>query len=135
MQYDIILVTGEYYADHPLSPAGVIVKVLRDKGFKVGIIEKPDWKSAEDFLKLGKPKLCFGVTSGSIDSMLLNYTPLKRLRKDDKHNPYDSKIPDRAVINYCNKLKQLFKGSKIVIGGIEASMRRFAHYDYWDNKL
>lgn len=135
MQYDIILVTGEYYADHPLSPAGVIVKVLKDKGFKVGIIEKPDWNSDEDFLKLGVPKLCFGVTSGSIDSMLLNYTPLKRLRKDDQYNPYDSGVPDRAVINYCNKLKQLFKGSKIVIGGIEASMRRFAHYDYWDNKL
>ncbi|MBN1156107.1 YgiQ family radical SAM protein [Candidatus Woesearchaeota archaeon] len=134
-QHDIIVVSGEYYADHPSSSVGVIVRVLEDKGFSVGVIEKPDWKTDRDFLKLGKPRLFFGVTSGSIDSMLLNYTPLKKPRKEDKNNPYDSGIPDRAVLVYCNKLRQLFKGSKIVLGGVEASLRRFTHYDYWDNNL
>ncbi|MBU0615800.1 MAG: YgiQ family radical SAM protein [Nanoarchaeota archaeon] len=134
-QYDIIIVTGDYYVDHPLSVAGILVKVLEDKGYTVGIIEKPDWKTDKDFLKLGAPRLFFGVTSGAVDSMLSNYTPLKKKRSEDKNSPYDSGIPDRAVIVYCNKLRQLFKSSKIVIGGIEASMRRFTHYDYWDNAV
>jgi uncharacterized radical SAM protein YgiQ len=134
-KYDIIIVSGEYYADHPFSGIGMIVKVLEDNGFSVAVIEKPDWKKDNDFLKFGKPRLFFGVSSGSIDSMLVNYTPLKKKRSEDRNNPYDSGIPDRSVIVYCNKLKQLFKETKIVIGGIESSMRRFAHYDYWDNDL
>jgi uncharacterized radical SAM protein YgiQ len=134
-QYDIILVSGEYHVDHPLSSVGVLVKVLQDKGYSVAVIEKPDWKTDKDFLKYGKPKLFFGITSGSIDSMLVNYTPLKKKRSEDKHNPYNSGIPDRAITVYCNKLRQLFKESVLVIGGIEASMRRFTHYDYWENRL
>ncbi len=129
---DIILITGEYYDDHPLSPVGVIAKVLDAKGYRVGIIEKPEMQ--EHYTKLGTPRLCFGVTSGSIDSMVHNYTPLKRKRIEDKYSDA-TKLPDRAVIYYCNKLKQYFKSSVIVIGGIEASLRRFAHYDYWDNAL
>jgi uncharacterized radical SAM protein YgiQ len=134
-QYDIILVSGEYYVDHPLSSVGVLVKVLNDKGYSVAVIEKPDWKTDKDFLKYGKPKLFFGITSGSIDSMLVNYTPLKKKRSEDKHNPYNSGIPDRAITVYCNKLRQLFKDTILVIGGIEASMRRFSHYDYWENRV
>jgi len=138
--FDIILFTAEYYDDHPLSPAGVIARVLNAKGFDVGIIEKP--KSKEDFLKLGAPRLCFCVTSGSIDSMLNNYTPLKKIRGEDEHSSVNE-MPDRAVIFYCNKIREYFKehyrnaggSAKIVIGGIEASLRRFAHYDYWDNRL
>jgi uncharacterized radical SAM protein YgiQ len=130
--FDVILITGEYYDDHPLSPTGVIARVIDAKGFKVGIIEKPE--SKEQFVKLGPPKLCFCVTSGSLDSMLNNYTPLKRKRMQDKYSSV-TKIPDRAVIFYCNKIKEYFKSSKIVIGGIEASLRRFAHYDYWDNNI
>ncbi len=113
--FDVILITGEYYDDHPLSPAAVIARVIDAKGFNVGIIEKPE--SKEQFIKLGPPKLCFCVTSGSIDSMLNNYTPLKRKRKDDRYSSV-TKIPDRAVIFYCNKIKENFKSSKIVIGGI-----------------
>lgn len=147
--FDILLLTAEYYDDHPLSPAGVIARVLDAKGFKVGIIEKP--KSKEDFLRLGAPKLCFCVTSGSIDSMLNNYTPLKKKRGEDEHSSVNE-MPDRAVIFYCNRIREYFKehyrnrnnlnahgasdgsgSAKIVIGGIEASLRRFAHYDYWDN--
>ena len=133
--FDIILVSGDPYADHPLSPVGVIARVLDAKGYKVGIIERPDWTSDRDFLKLGRPRLFFGVTSGSIDSCLANYTPLLRRREKDEHAPYSSGKPDRAVIVYCNKLKHLFPGIPIVIGGIEASLRRFAHYDYWENRV
>jgi len=129
---DIILITGEYYDDHPLSPVGIIAKVIDAKGYRVGIIEKPETK--EQFTKLGAPRLCFGVTSGSIDSMVHNYTPLKRKRIEDRHSDV-TKLPDRAVIFYCNKLRQYFKSCVIVIGGIEASLRRFAHYDYWDNNV
>lgn len=130
--FDIIIVSAEYYDDHPSSGIGILARVLNAKGFNVGIIEKP--KSKEDFTKLGVPKLCFCITSGSIDSMVNNYTPLKRRRADDKYNSVDE-VPDRAVIFYCNKIKEYFKQCKIVIGGIEASLRRFAHYDYWDNKI
>jgi len=130
--FDVIIVSGEYYDDHPLSPAGVIARVLDARGFSVGIIEKP--KSSADFTRLGRPNLFFGVTSGSIDSMLNNYTPLKKERIDDKHSSAID-MPNRAVIFYCNKIRESHKQVKIVIGGIEASLRRFAHYDYWDNKL
>ncbi|MGQ9801401.1 MAG: YgiQ family radical SAM protein [Candidatus Saccharicenans sp.] len=133
--FDVILVSGDPYADHPLSPVGVIARVLDVRGYKVGIIERPDWTSDWDFLKLGQPRLFFGVTSGSIDSCLANYTPLLRRREKDEHAPYSSGKPDRAVIVYCNKLKHLFPGIPIVIGGIEASLRRFAHYDYWENRV
>ncbi|MBW6451991.1 MAG: YgiQ family radical SAM protein [DPANN group archaeon] len=132
--FDIILITAEYYDDHPLSPAGVIAKILDAKGYNVGIIEAPDWKKDDDFLKLGTPKLCFCVTSGSIDSMLNNYTPLKRQRSEDPHAKMNL-MPDRTLIVYCNKIKRLFKRKPIVLGGIEASLRRFAHYDYWDNSV
>ena len=133
--FDIILVSGEPYVDHPMSPAGVIARVLDAEGYRVGIIDRPDWKTDRDFLKLGAPRLFFGVTSGSIDSMLVNYTPLKRRREKDEHAPYASAMPDRAVIVYCNILRCLFPGSRLVLGGIEASLRRFAHYDYWDDNV
>ncbi|MBC7363964.1 MAG: YgiQ family radical SAM protein [Candidatus Aminicenantes bacterium] len=133
--FDIILVSGDPYADHPLSPVGLIARVLDARGYKVGIIEKPDWTSDQDFLQLGRPRLFFGITSGSIDSCLANYTPLLRRREKDEHAPYSSGKPDRAVIVYCNKVKHLFPGVPIVIGGIEASLRRFAHYDYWENRV
>ncbi len=127
--FDVIIVTAEYYDDHPLSGVGIIARVLDSKGYKVGVIEKP--KAKEDFMKLGTPDLCFCITSGSIDSMVNNYTPMKRKRKNHTVN----EMPDRAVIYYCNKIKEYFKQSKIVIGGIESSLRRFAHYDYWNNKI
>ena len=130
--FDIIIVTAEYHDDHPLSGTGIIARVLDSKGFSVGIIEKPTRK--EDFTRLGIPKLCFCVTSGSIDSMLNNYTPLKKKRVFDEHS-LTYEMPDRAVIVYCNKLREYFKQCKLVIGGIEASLRRFTHYDYWENRV
>ncbi len=133
--FDIILVSGEPYVDHPLSAIGVIARVLDAKGFRVGVIGRPDWTRDRDFLRLGKPRLFFGITSGSMDSLLVNYTPLKRERAKDPHSPHHSGIPDRAVLVYSNIVKRLFPGSPIVIGGIEASLRRFAHYDYWENRV
>jgi uncharacterized radical SAM protein YgiQ len=134
-EFDVILISGEPYVDHPLSAVGVIARVLDAKGYRVGVIGRPDWKRDTDFLKLGKPRLYFGLTSGSMDSLLVNYTPLKRRRAEDPHEPYCSGIPDRAVLVYANKIKHLFPGSTIVLGGIEASLRRLAHYDYWENKV
>lgn len=133
--FDIILVSGDPYADHPLSPVGVIARVLDADGYKVGVIARPDWTSTEDFARLGQPRLFFGVTSGSIDSCLANYTPLLRRREKDPRARYLSGKPDRAVIVYCNQLKRLFAHIPIVIGGIEASLRRLAHYDYWENRV
>jgi uncharacterized radical SAM protein YgiQ len=133
--FDIILVSGEPYADHPLSPVGMIARVLDAEGYKVGVIECPDWRGKGDFLKLGRPRLFFGITAGSIDSMLVNYTPLKRERAVDPNAPFQSRMPDRAVIVYANRVRELHKGATIVLGGIEASLRRFAHYDYWGDDV
>jgi len=130
--HDIILITAEPYEDHPLSPVGVIARVLDAKGYKVGIIEGP--KTGKDFTRLGRPRLFFGITSGSVDAMVNNYTPMKRKRDQDPHSRV-TPMPDRAVTVYCNGIKRAFKGSVMVIGGIEASLRRFAHYDYWDNNI
>src|SRR3989344_8206183 len=133
MEYDIVFVTGELYFDHPLCGIAIIKHLLEKNGYKVGIIEMPKNKSKIE--KLGKPKLFFGVSSGSIDSMVRNYTPLKKLRIDDENLDYNETVPDRAVIVYSNWIKSKFKDSIIAIGGVEAGLRRFVHYDYWDNKL
>jgi uncharacterized radical SAM protein YgiQ len=133
--FDIILVSGDPYADHPLSPVGVIARVLDARGYRVGVIGSPDWKRDDDFLKLGRPRLFFGVTSGAIDSLLVNYSPLKRDRARDRNVPHVARMPDRAVIVYANKIRELHRGVPIVLGGIEASLRRFAHYDYWDDAV
>jgi uncharacterized radical SAM protein YgiQ len=132
--YDIIFITGDEYYDHPSCGIAMLRHVLEDEGYSVGIIAKPDWKRNDDFVKLGRARLFFGVTSGAIDSMLNNYTPLKKKRAEDKH-AYWNPMPDRAVTVYCNKIRELFKGSVIVIGGVEASLRRFSHYDYWENRV
>lgn len=133
MQYDIILVSGEIFFDHPLSGIALLKRLLEKHGYTVGVIEMPQREA--DITKLGKPNLFFGVSSGAIDSMVRNYTPLKKRREDDKHLDYHESVPDRAVIVFSNWIKHKFKESIIVLGGTEASVRRFVHYDYWDNKL
>ncbi|MEM4267773.1 MAG: YgiQ family radical SAM protein [Candidatus Woesearchaeota archaeon] len=131
--FDIVIITGDAYMDHPMSGVAVIKKLLEHKGYSVAVIDQPDWRKNHDFMKYGKPRLFFAVTSGCMDSMLANYTPMKRKRKDKAS--FGVGRPDRAVIVYCNKLKELFKGVPIVIAGVEASTRRLAHYDYWDNAV
>jgi len=135
MQYDIILITGDPYIDHPLNGTAIIKRYLEKNRFTVGVIESPNWKSNKDFKKLGAPKLFFGVASGAMDSMVENYTPLKKDREEDKYSKFKKTKPDRAILVYCNRIKENYKDVPIVLGGIEASLRRFTHYDYWFNKL
>ena len=137
-EVDIILFSGDAYIDHPSFGAAVIGRVLEHAGYKVAIVPQPDWRGDHrDFTKLGRPRLFFGVTAGSMDSMVNHYTAAKRLRSDDAYTP-EGKAgmrPDYCTITYCNILKQLYPDVPIVIGGIEASMRRLTHYDYWSNRL
>ena len=134
---DVILVTGDAYVDHPSFGMAVIGRVLEAHGFRVGIISQPDWTSKDDFMKLGKPNLYFGVTAGNMDSMINRYTADKKLRHDDAYTPGNvgGKRPDRAVTVYSQRCREAFKGVPVIIGGIEASLRRIAHYDYWSEKV
>jgi uncharacterized radical SAM protein YgiQ len=135
-QFDIILVNGDAYVDHPSFGTALIGRVLWDKGYTVGIIAQPDWKSDRDFTVLGAPRLFFGVSSGSVDSMVNNFTPNLKRRKKDVYSPGGiPRRPDRATIVYADRLHALYPGIPIVIGGIEASLRRFAHYDYWQDRI
>ncbi|MBD7910327.1 YgiQ family radical SAM protein [Clostridium cibarium] len=134
---DFILVTGDAYVDHPSFGTAIIGRTLESQGFTVGIIAQPDWHNTDDFKKLGTPRYGFLVNSGNIDSMVNHYTAAKKKRHDDLYSPGGKSgfRPDRAVIVYCNRIREAFKDIPIVIGGIEASLRRFAHYDYWSNKV
>lgn len=134
-QIDFICVTGDAYVDHPSFGIIVVARLLESMGFRVGILAQPDYKNDHDFTKFGEPKYGFFVSSGCIDSMVNHYTAAKRKRSDDVYTPGNvaGKRPDRAVAVYCNKIRQIYPNTAIVIGGIEASLRRFAHYDYWDD--
>lgn len=136
-QLDFIIVTGDAYVDHPSFGTAIIGRTLESQGFTVGVIPQPRWDSVEDFKKLGTPKYAFLVNSGNIDSMVNHYTAAKKKRHDDLYSPGGKSgfRPDRAVIVYCNKIREAFKDIPIIIGGIEASLRRFAHYDYWSDKV
>jgi uncharacterized radical SAM protein YgiQ len=132
----VIIVSGDAYVDHPAFGAAIIGRALWDAGYTVGIIDQPDWKKDEDFKRLGIPRLFFGVTSGNVDSMVNNYTPNLKRRGEDAYSPGGAlKRPDRAEIVYTNRVHSLFPGVPIVLGGIEASLRRFAHYDYWSDSV
>ena len=134
---DVILVTGDAYVDHPSFGMAIVGRVLEAQGFRVGIIAQPDWRSTADFERLGAPKLFFGITAGNMDSMVNRYTADKRVRSDDAYTPAGSggKRPDRSVIVYAQRVREAFADSPIVIGGIEASLRRIAHFDYWQEKV
>ena len=134
---DIILVTGDAYIDHPSFGMALIGRLLEAQGFRVGIISQPDWTSAEDFKKLGAPNLFFGVTGGNMDSMVNRYTSDKKIRSNDAYTPDGEagKRPDRAVNVYSHRCREAYKNVPIIIGGIEASLRRIAHYDYWSDKV
>jgi len=136
-QLDFIIITGDAYIDHPSFGTAIIGRTLENEGFTVGIIAQPNWDSVDDFRKLGKPKYGFLINSGNIDSMVNHYTTSKKKRRTDLYSPGGEMghRPDRAVIVYCNRAREAFKNVPIIIGGIEASLRRFAHYDYWDNKV
>lgn len=134
---DIILITGDAYIDHPSFGMALIGRLLEAQGFRVGIISQPDWNSAADFRQLGKPNLFFGVTAGNMDSMVNRYTSDRKPRSDDAYTPNGeaNKRPDRAVTVYAQRCREAFAGTPVVIGSIEASLRRIAHYDYWSDKV
>ncbi len=134
---DIILVTGDAYIDHPSFGMALVGRLLEAQGFRVGIIAQPDWQSAEPFKVLGRPQLFFGVTAGNMDSMVNRYTSDRRLRHDDSYSPEGAggKRPDRASIVYAQRCREAYRDVPIMLGGIEASLRRIAHYDYWSDKV
>ncbi len=134
---DVIIVTGDAYVDHPSFGMAIMGRLLEAQGFRVGIIAQPDWQSAEPFKQLGKPNLFFGITAGNMDSMVNRYTSDKRIRSDDAYTPggQGGKRPDRSVVVYAQRAREAFKDVPIVIGGIEASLRRIAHFDYWSEKV
>jgi uncharacterized radical SAM protein YgiQ len=134
---DIIIVTGDAYVDHPSFGMAIMGRLLEAQGFRVGIIAQPDWQSAEPFKQLGKPNLFFGITAGNMDSMVNRYTSDKRIRSDDAYTPggMGGKRPDRSVVVYAQRAREAYKDVPIVIGGIEASLRRIAHFDYWSEKV
>ena len=137
-ELDVILFTGDAYVDHPSFGISVIARVLEDRGYRVAIVPQPNWRDdLRDFKKLGKPRLFFGVTAGAMDSMVNHYTAAKRLRSNDAYTPEGkaNMRPDYASKVYSNILKDLYPDTPIVLGGVEASLRRLAHYDYWQDKI
>ncbi|MBD9415703.1 YgiQ family radical SAM protein [Pseudomonas sp. PDM16] len=134
---DIIIVTGDAYVDHPSFGMAIIGRLLEAQGFRVGIIAQPDWRSKDDFMKLGQPNLFFGVAAGNMDSMINRYTADKKVRSDDAYTPggLAGKRPDRASLVYSQRCKEAYSQTPVILGGIEASLRRIAHYDYWQDKV
>ena len=136
-QCDVILVTGDAYIDHPSFGMALIGRLLEAQGFRVGIISQPDWHSAEPFRALGKPRLYFGITAGNMDSMVNRYTSDRKIRSEDAYTPNGAadRRPDRALLVYAQRAREAYSDANIVIGSIEASLRRIAHYDYWSDKV
>ena len=136
-QLDFVYIIGDAYVDHPSFGPAIISRVLESHGYTVGIISQPDWHSAEEFRRLGRPRLAFLISAGNIDSMVNHYTSAKKRRSSDAYTPGGEagKRPDRATIVYANRVREAYRGVPVIIGGIEASLRRFAHYDYWDDKV
>lgn len=136
-QLDFLYIVGDAYVDHPSFGHAIISRVLEKHGYKVGIVALPNWRSVDDFKRMGRPKLGVLVSAGNIDSMVNHYTASKKRRSDDSYAPGNKagQRPDRATIVYCNRIREAYGDIPILIGGVEASLRRFAHYDYWDDKI
>lgn len=136
-ELDVVFVSGDAYVDHPSFGVPLLARLLESRGYRVGIIAQPDWRSKESFMVFGRPKLFFAVSAGAMDSMVAHYTPARKLRRDDAYTPGNKHgaRPNRACIVYTSRIKEAYKDIPVVIGGIEASLRRFAHYDYWENCL
>lgn len=136
-ELDVVIVTGDAYLDHPSFAMSILGRTLEAAGFRVGIISQPDWHSCEDWKRFGKPRLFFGISAGNMDSMINHYTANRKVRNDDAYSP-GGKIglrPDRATLSYCQRAREAFKGVPVIAGGVEASLRRLAHYDYWSDKV
>ncbi len=136
-EVDVVFVSGDAYVDHPAFAAGILARVLEAKGFRVGVLAQPDWRSCEAFKTFGRPRLFFAVSAGNMDSMLNHYTANRKVRNDDAYSPGGAigLRPDRATKAYCQRAREAYKGVPIIAGGVEASLRRLAHYDYWSDKV
>lgn len=136
-ELDVVFVSGDAYIDHPAFGVPLLARWLEKHGFRVGIIAQPDWRSKDAFMSLGRPRLCFAVSAGAMDSMVAHYTPARKLRHDDAYTPGNrhGARPNRATIIYTSRLKEAYRDVPVIIGGIEASLRRFAHYDFWEDKV
>lgn len=136
-ELDVVIVTGDAYIDHPSFAMSILGRVLEAAGFRVGIISQPNWHSCEDWKRFGRPKLFFGISAGNMDSMINHYTANRKVRNDDAYSP-GGRIglrPDRATLSYCQRAREAYKGVPVIAGGVEASLRRLAHYDYWSDKV
>lgn len=136
-QVDVVIVTGDAYIDHPSFAMSILGRTLEAAGFRVGIVSQPDWHSCQDWQRFGRPRLFFGISAGNMDSMINHYTANRKVRNDDAYSP-GGKIglrPDRATLSYCQRAREAFKGVPVIAGGVEASLRRLAHYDYWSDKV
>lgn len=134
---DVVIVTGDAYVDHPSMAMAILGRVLEAAGFRVGIISQPDWHSCDDWQRFGRPRLFFGISAGNMDSMINHYTANRKVRNKDAYSP-GGRIglrPDRATLSYCQRARQAYKGTPVIAGGVEASLRRLAHYDYWSEKV
>jgi uncharacterized radical SAM protein YgiQ len=136
-ELDIIFISGDAYIDHPTFGVPLLARLLESRGFRVGIIAQPDWKTTEAFKVLGRPRLFFAISAGAMDSMVAHYTPARKLRRDDSYTPGNrhGARPNRAIFVYTSRVKEAYKDVPVVIGGIEASLRRFAHYDFWEDRV
>ena len=136
-ELDVLFISGDAYVDHPSFGTALLARLLESEGFRVGIIAQPDWRDLNTFKIMGRPRLFAAVSAGAMDSMVNHYTAARKVRNDDAYTPGGKAgaRPNRAVIAYTAAIKGAFKGLPVVIGGIEASLRRLAHYDYWDNKV
>ena len=136
-QVDVVFVTGDAYVDHPSFAMAILGRVLEAAGFRVAILSQPNWQSCADWRRFGPPRLFFGISAGNMDSMINHYTANKKVRNDDAYSP-GGRIgmrPDRATLAYCQRAREAYKGIPVVAGGVEASLRRLAHYDYWSDKV
>src|SRR3954449_8606473 len=136
-ELDVVIVTGDAYVDHPAFGPVLIARFLEGRGYKVGVIAQPQWTSTEDIARMGRPRLFVGISAGNLDSMLNRLTAQKKMRSEDQYSPggKPGSRPNRATIVYANLCRQAFPGLPIVLGGIEASLRRIAHYDYWSDQV
>ncbi|MFO0915621.1 MAG: YgiQ family radical SAM protein [Pirellulales bacterium] len=136
-ELDVVIITGDAYIDHPSFAMAILGRVLESAGYRVGIVSQPDWRSCDDWRRLGRPRLFFGISAGNMDSMINHYTANKKVRNNDAYSP-GGRIglrPDRATLAYCQRAREAFKGVPVIAGGVEASLRRLAHYDYWSDKV
>src|SRR5215208_7874072 len=134
---DIVFISGDAYVDHPSFAMAILARVLEAEGFRVGMLSQPDWKSCEPWRQFGRPRLFFGISAGNMDSMINHYTANKKVRNDDAYSP-GGRIglrPDRATLPYCQRAREAFPGVPVIAGGVEASLRRLAHYDYWSDTV